>query len=257
MNEVLKQILSKLSNKQEFEGVDETANPMVRVIRDDENLIDLEQYLLQPRMIKENRTMYTLGSFINYINTYSKGGNIEHGRPAVFIKIDGRELGVSSVVDFHSSCSDPAHGNNVVKLSMSKDEPFENWLSHDDRWLTQRQLLSHLKKNSASISEGYAGLLSSIEQISTETKKSHTESSASSGKSKSVVFSKVESFDFNFRPYLSLPFRFKVTADLYAQYDDDGLSLKYSIRNPQSIFEQIAKDLRSELDVELDSALIF
>lgn len=257
MSDVLKQILSKLANEQEFKAIEQIDIPMVRVIRDDELLVDLEKYLPQPRLIKEKRTLYSLSSFIKYINTFSDGAAIQNGRPAVFINVDGRKLSVCCIVDFHNSCTQPTHGQNIVNLSMCEDEPFANWMSKDDRWLSQRQLLAHLKKNSASITDGYAGLLSSIELISTETKKSHTETGGSSGKSKSTVFSKVESFDFNFRPYLSLPFRFKVTADLYAQYDDDGLSLKYSIRNPQSIFEQVAKDLYNELDVELVQALIF
>lgn len=258
MNDVLKQILSKLSNKQEFEQVNTETTPMVRVIRNDERLVDLEPYLRQPRIIEENRTLYTLDSFINYINIYSEGANIENGTPAIFINIDGRRLHVVGVVDFHSSCTQPAHGKNTVKLSMIRDEPFNNWLEEDDRWMSQRDLLSHLKKNSASVSDGYAKLLSSIEEISTETQRLHTETGKSSGKTKSTIFGKVDSFGFNFRPYLSLPFKFKIVADLYAQYDNSGLLLKYSIRNPQSIFEQVAKDLRDELASGLTvKALIF
>jgi len=262
MNQILQQLLSKLKNSDQYVSVEDDylASPHVKTIHENEKVVDLEQYLSQPRKLKEGKTLYQLDSFIKYLEIYKPDlkADESHGRCVVFVSLKENGVSVCSVLDYHKSFDNASFCNHNISLSCNIDNSFKMWLDYDNEWISQNQMINLLKKNNSSLNaEDFNTLLESIERVKTDVKLSSTQIAGESGKSKSVYFTTVETFQFNFKPYFSLPMYYKVKADLYAQLSDRGdIQLKYSIRNMHKIHEQVANDLRIEFG-KLDNVLVF
>ncbi len=251
---IIETILSKISRKTGFESYHQSFikdAPAVSVVHENEKLIDLEDYLEQPRRIKENITLYQLDSFMKYIESYNHDGSLsEHlGQAAAFVKLRPQGIDVECILDYHMAIDNPSHCTHRIQLDTTIDESFQTWSRNDNQWMSQSDMINLLKKhNNALADDSFIDLLAAIEQVKSETKRESTQKAGESSSSKAVYFKMIESFSFKFKPYYSMPFVYQTNADLYAQLNEAGrLELKYSIRNAHKIYESVADDLRLRL----------
>ena len=251
MNAVITKIVSLFStDKIYFTAPAEQPEANVRVIHNDHQVVDLEKYLIAPRKLKQSIKLYQLDSFVAYIIAYAPLGTDDphFGRPVVFVSLYNDQLTVKSALDYHKSHAEPTQCVHEVSLSCERDESFKIWFDDDDDWMSQKQMLNLLKKNNRSLNKDwFPKLLEAIQKITSESKLSSTQMATKSDSQKSVYFETLETFEFSFKPYYSMPFVYSIKADLYVQLDDNNrIQLKYSIRNPSLIFQQVADDLRKE-----------
>lgn len=253
MNAVITKIVSLFStDKNYFTVGTEQPEANVRVIHNDHQVVDLEKYLSTPRRIEQSITLYQLESFTSYIAQYApvSDGQQKHGNPVIFVSLYDDKLTVKCSLDYHKSYSEPTHCSHKASLSCERDKSFTTWVHDDNSWMSQTNMVDLLKKNSNALTDdNFPKLLQAIEKIKSETNLLSIQKSSKSESNKSVYFETLETFEFNFKPYCSIPKRYSVKADLYIQLDDNNrIQLKYSIRNPSAIYEQVASDLRDHLN---------
>jgi len=247
------------SEYKEIEDVD-ASNPMLKVIHESEEVVNLEHYRQQPRLISQNISLYDLTSFMNYIEKFkpdndSKG---KHGKTVIFVKLTENGVSVSSVIDYHSAYNSASHCNHNISLSCNTDESFDKWSKYDNQWMSQNKMINLLKMFNGSFKgDSFTEVLQAIQEIGSKTDLTQTQKENQSGSTKVVFFDMIKEFKFYFKPYFSMPFLYWYDADLYVQLDDNNrIELKYSIRNKYKIHEQVAKDLRKEFN-QIEDVSVF
>ncbi|KAA3642116.1 MAG: DUF2303 family protein [Proteobacteria bacterium] len=251
---IIDTLLSKLTRETTFKDLDLEAvkeGPAVSVVHQNEKLIDLEDYLEQPRRIKADIELCELHAFGQYIESYGHDQSLgtHLGQATAFINLRPTGVDVECILDYHMAINEPSHCTHRVTLDTTIDKSFSVWSQHDNQWMTQSDMINLLKKhNNALADEAFSELIAAIEQVKSKTKRESTQRAGETSSSKAVFFEMIETFEFKFRPYYSMPFTYQTKADLYAQLNESGrLELKYSIRNAHKIFEHVADDLRLRL----------
>lgn len=264
MKSLITQILSKITREEHFSSIEtETDLPLGRVIHQDEEFIDLEKYRKRPRRIKTRKSFWDLDSFINYIERYkvpiesTKG---KKGQTCVFVSLAPHNSGLEifSCLDYHYNYESPSHGSHEAILEAPRDESFIVWLNQDNTWMNQKEMIDYIKRYSSSFSgEQHSLILEAIQNIQADIKTENQISAQANKKSKSTFFKLITDFEFVLRPFSTLPFTYKIKAELSAQFNDrEDLMLKYTIRDPHLIVQQAASDLRHRLS-NLEDVLIF
>jgi hypothetical protein len=264
MKSLITQILSKITREEHFSSIEtETDLPLGRVIHQDEEFIDLEKYRKQPRSIKTRKEFWDLKSFVSYINRYKipiEKTEGKSGQTCIFVSLSphDKSLDVFSCLDYHYDYKNPSHGTHEAILKTPQDDSFLVWLNNDNTWLNQKEMIDYIKRYSSSFSaEQHSIILEAIQNIQADIKTENNVSNQSNKRSKSTFFKLITDFEFVLKPFVTLPFTYKIKAELSAQFNDrEMLMLKYTIKDPHLIIQQAASDLREELS-SIKDALIF
>lgn len=260
MKDLIKNLLSKLTHSNEFIDVNVDANPAVKFIHKDDLMIDLEEYRTQPRRIKEKNQFSNLKPFITYVNQFQNIANIPNlGTPTVFIDNDETTVECFGWIDYHNGIESATHKTNSIRLSSQKTQDFDAWMRRDNTWIEHSDFCDMLKAHAHSFDlDELTRILSSLEDVNSNTSMTKTLKDNSKGSSKSQFFSVIENFAFTFKPFVSMPYTFQVNARLSANYveRDDEFKFKFVMESPYLIYQKVAEKLHEDLSAQTALVLI-
>lgn len=272
MNKLIKDIKAVFSRDSKFEThnpVEQGFNSQVKVIGEDERLVSLDQFRMTPKRIEREATLHDIESLKQYIDAFSANTedkceeNQHHGTATAFVGVNLTRrdpVSVECILDYHTSPKHPANCDHRIRLDCTVDHSFAKWLGSDNDWMSQSELVQFFKRNNSFFadSQELIQILGTVEDIKSSTDRRDRSQAAVASTEVNMKFKLLGKFDFRFKPIPAINKAYQIEVDVYADYGrNGGLQVKYSIRNPDSIWKAVATDIRKTLSELGDKLVVF
>lgn len=230
--------------------VDGIATPFAR---DGEgNIVSLEHLLARPLRIREQASLHTVSSFIDYVNLHKRDGSV--------VVADEESGAISAIIDYHDA-SGPSWAGHRAHVRLQKTTGMANWSGQAGRKMSQEQFGLFVEENAADIVEPAAATMMQIATEMRAHKKVDFDSKVQLDNG-SFVFAYKEdvkgtfqdgkqeipsTFQLGLIPYKGMPDAYKIEAKLRYRINGSALELWFALPTLERAMELAFDDVRKQV----------